>query len=219
MSKHVGQTSFDQYEVNLGAAVTVTPNGSKVCFVIKNDVVGFLPLLTEAEDPNSKRQKSLEQPGRAKDPKMTTLRRGNDALGTRHLSHPRARNSVVLSTLLKVVLMNGIARKKRCTVATSSRRLMDVYVSQQTTEHINTVHRKPASTLLWGGVGHKRFSRAVLCLWLRELDYSSTVTNILRGLDEVICCRSPVQEIPWFGCCHQLVVLLWLCSVCLTGSR
>ena len=36
-------------------------------------------------------------------------------IGNSSLSHPRARNSVVLSTLLKVVQMNGIARKKNVT--------------------------------------------------------------------------------------------------------
>ena len=48
-----------------------------------------------------------------------TLRRGSDELEIRHLSHPQARNFVVLSIPLKVVLTNGIAHRKRCTVATS----------------------------------------------------------------------------------------------------
>ena len=57
-----------------------------------------------------------------------------------------------------------------------------------TMEHINIVHGKPASTLLWIGRGQKTFSRTTL--WLRKLDYSSIAPNILRGLGEVICCKS-----------------------------
>ena len=126
---------------------------AKVGFVTKSVVVDFLPTQIEAVH-LSFFPTMTKEPGTAKSstrPKVTTLRRGNGALETRPLSHLQARNSVVLSTLLKVVLMNGIARKKRYTVATSSRRPMDVSVSQQTMEDINTVYRKTASTNLRGG--------------------------------------------------------------------
>ena len=91
-------------------------------------------------------------PGTAKSstrPWVTTLRRGNDALETRHLLHPRARNSVVLSILLKVVQMNGIARKKRYTVVTSSRRPM----SRQLVCSSNV----PS---IWRGLGEAIFRRS-----------------------------------------------------------
>ena len=134
---------------------------------------------------------TTKKPGTIKSsrrPRTATLRRGRDALGIRHLSHPQARNFVVLSIPLNVVLTNGIAHRKRCTVATSSHRRMAVSVSRQTMEHINTVRRKLAPTVLWSGGGQKRFSRTAL--WSSKLDYSSIVQNILRGLGEVICCKS-----------------------------
>ena len=92
-------------------------------FVIKSGVADFLPSQTEAVDLSFFPTTVTREPGTAKSskrPKMTTLRRGNDALETRHLSHPRARNSVVLSILLKVVLMNGIAALHGCNIIMST---------------------------------------------------------------------------------------------------
>ena len=170
------------------------PVEAKVGFAIRNGVVSFVTTQTETVDLSFFPTTMTREPGTAKSstrPRvMTTLRRDNDALETRHLSHLRARNSVVLSTLLKVVLMIGIARKKRYTVVTSPRRPMAVCVSPQTTEDISTVHRKPASTPQWGGGGHRKFYQTVLCQWSRQLAYNSDVPNIWRGLDEAICCRS-----------------------------
>ena len=144
----------------------------KVCFVIRKGVVGFLPFLTETKNLHLfPAAATTKKPGTIKSsrrPRMATLRRGSDELGIRHPSHPQARNFVVLSIPLKVVLTNGIAHRKRCTVATSSHRRMAVSVLRQTMEHINTIHRKPASTLPWSGRGQKRFSRTAL--WLRKLD-------------------------------------------------
>ena len=173
-----------------------------MCFVIRNGVVVFLPLLTEAEDlclfPAAAATKKPGTIRSSKRLKMTTLRRGNDALGTRHLSHPPARNSVVLSILLKVVLMNGIARRKRCTVATSSRRQMVVSVSQQTTEHINTVHRKPASQEL--------FPSSSLSL-VEEVGLQLHCAEHLAWLG-----RGDLLQVPWCKRFHGVVVVINLWS-------
>ena len=52
---------------------------------------------------------------------------------------------------------------------------------------------------------------------IEKVGYSSIAINSLRGLSGVIFCKSLGANIPWIGCCHQLAV--WLCSVCLIGSR
>ena len=95
---------------------------AKVGFVIRSGVVDFLSTQTEAVDLSFFPTTMTREPGTAKSnkrPKMTNLRRGNDALETRHLSHLRARNSVVLSILLKVVLSPQKA-VHRCNIITST---------------------------------------------------------------------------------------------------
>ena len=101
----------------------------------------------------------------------------------------------ILQTPLWQQIVTTAEDRKRCTVATSSRR-----------QHINTVHMKPASTLLWGGGGHMRFSRAVLCPWLRKLDYSSTAKH-LAWLG-----RGDFLQVPWCKRFHGLVVVINLWS-------
>ena len=129
---------------------------------------------------------------------MTTLRRDNGALGTRPLSRPRVKNSVVLSIPLKVVLTNGIARQRRYTVVTSSPPLMAEFVLPQTTEDINTVHRKPASTPPRGGRG---------CKTVDTIDLQLHCAKHLAWLG-----RGDLLQVPWCKRFPGLVVVVDLWS-------
>ena len=137
---------------------------------------------------------TTKEPGTIKSsrrPRTVTLGRDSDELEIRHLSHPQARNFVVLSIPLKVVLTKHItsADGRVCFA----------------TDHGAHQHRS-SETCLHTPMerGHKRFSRTTF--WLRKLDYSSIALNILRGLSGVICCKSLVQIF------HRLVVVINLRS-------
>ena len=112
------------------------------------------------------------------------------------------------------------ARKKRYTVATSSRRPMDVSVSQQTIWRTSTPfigHLPPHSYGVVEATGNFTKQPSVY-------DRGSCPTAPLCQTSCVAWSRrfvaSPlVPEVPRIGCGHQLVVWLWLCFVCIIGSR
>ena len=93
---------------------------------------------------------------------------------------------------------------------------MAVSVSRPTMEHINTVLRKPASTLLWSERPKEFFPNNFL---VGKVGLQFHCAKHPAWLERCELLQVPGANIPWIGCCHQLAVWLRLCSVCLIGGR